>query len=266
MSGGANGASNWSVKEEIRNYWSARAATFDDSPGHRIDDAVEAPEWKALFAEALGDLNGRRVLDVACGTGEISRMLLDLGASVHGVDFAEPMLARARAKLEGRDWTGSLSDAELLPMEPDAGFDAVVTRHLVWTLVEPASAFAAWRRVLRPGGRLLVIDGDWSKPSLRSRLLRALAARLAPDDSHARGVDRGRHEEILKQVHYATGLSAAALRGDLADAGFDGFRRHDVRAVYRRGMRHAALAARLRLMATDRFAISAARPAEPAPG
>lgn len=168
---------NFDLKEEIRDYWSGRAAGFDAAPGHRIDDADMAA-WQRLIGAALGPLDGRAVLDLACGTGEVSRALLGLGAQVTGVDLSEAMLGRARAKLAGQPWQGRLADAEVLAGIPDAGFDGAVTRHLVWTLTEPASAFAAWFRVLKPGARLLVVDGDWVREGLRAKLLRRIAAAL----------------------------------------------------------------------------------------
>ncbi|MEZ5670288.1 MAG: class I SAM-dependent methyltransferase [Alphaproteobacteria bacterium] len=248
---------NWTLKEDIREYWSRRAETFDDSPGHRIDDRFEAPYWHALLDAAFGDLAGRRVLDVACGTGEISRMLLARGAAVTGVDFAEPMLDRARAKHRGKDWRGRLADAETLAGEPDDSYDAVVTRHLVWTLLDPPAAFAAWHRVLKPGGRLLVVDGNWVRPTPVGRLLRALANRLGAKRSG--DGDPERHAAILAQVHYRDGLTAARLADDLGRAGFTGFRRHGMGGIYGPGLRGAPLTDRLRLRAASRFAVSACK-------
>lgn len=79
-----------------------------------------------------------------------------------GLDLCEAMLARARPKLAaaGRRASLFLGDAEDT-REPSGRYDAVVCRHLVWTLPDPARAAAEWLRVLRPGGRLLVVDGDW---------------------------------------------------------------------------------------------------------
>lgn len=252
---------NFDLKEEIRAHWSARAATFDRSVGHRIDDGAEAEAWRRLVLAGLGPIDGRTVLDLACGTGEISRMLLDLGASVTGVDFAEPMLDRAAAKLVRRPWQGRLADVETLSTLPDRAFDAAVTRHLVWTLTDPAAAFAAWFRVLRPGGRLLVVDGDWVSDGLRARVLKGLAGALgAGADRHRAGAGDGTHARILSAVHYRDGLTAGRLAADLARAGFVAARRHPVTPVYLFGMRRAGLAERLRLLAPARFALSVRRP------
>jgi len=133
---------NFDLKEEIRAYWSQRAAGFDAAPGHRIAEP-DAARWRGLMEAALGPLAGRHILDLACGTGEISQVMVAAGAKVTGADFSEPMLELATAKLAGRDWRGRLVDVETLASLPDASFDGAVTRHLVWTLTDPAAAFRA---------------------------------------------------------------------------------------------------------------------------
>lgn len=252
-------AANWNLKEEIREYWSGRAETFDQSRGHRIHDGAEAGSWRRVMTEGLGDIAGKKVLDLACGTGEISRMLLDLGARVTGVDFAEPMLARAKAKLRSRDWTGILGDAERLDELRPESFDGAITRHLAWTLTDPLAAYAAILRVLKPGARLLIIDGDWVSETPRTRILRGLA-RLIDGKVGQADTDLERHQRILSQVPYANGLTPERLRADLEAVGFAGVTRHSTLAVYLWGMRGAALGDQLRLLAPKRFALSAKRP------
>ncbi len=150
---------NFDLKEEIRAYWSERAATFDRSPGHHIRTGAELAAWVRTFRQVAPLPAGARVLELACGTGEVTRVLRALELEIDAVDFAEPMLERARAK-HGDQVTFHLADAENPPL-PEGAFDAVVARHLVWTLTEPAAALAAWARLLKPGGVLIVIDGDW---------------------------------------------------------------------------------------------------------
>ena len=168
---------NHTIKDEIRDYWSKRSETFDLSPGHEIFNDEERHGWHALFRRHLGDGEGRAVLDVASGTGVISLLLHDIGFNVTGLDFSEAMLARARAKVDKLDAPIRfvLGDAEQT-LEADASYDAVVNRHLVWTLVDPEAAFAEWFRVLRPAGRLLIVDADTPTPrTRRAAFLRALA-------------------------------------------------------------------------------------------
>src|SRR5690606_14898727 len=104
---------------------------------------------------------GHQALDVASGTGVISRLLCERGFSVTGLDFSEPMLERARAKAKARglDARYVMGDAENTLLA-DAAYDVIMTRHLVWTLPDPAAAFADWFRVLKPGGKVLIVDAD----------------------------------------------------------------------------------------------------------
>ncbi|GGG85159.1 methyltransferase [Salipiger pallidus] len=203
--------SNRDLRDDIREYWSDRAATFDNDPGHRIADGAEMSAWRALFTRHLGLAEGRRLLDLASGTGEIARLCRDMGFAVTGLDWAEPMLDRARAKLPGV--TFLQADAERT-MLPDASTDVIVTRHLVWTLVDPAAAFAEWHRILAPGGQLLVVDGDFVSRSWLSRLVGKVAtARPRPGFS--------RHAEILSRVHFAHGARGREVVALLRAAGFE---------------------------------------------
>lgn len=122
---------NWSLKDEIREYWSMRAETFDLSPGHEIFSDDERAAWHVLIRRHLGEGQGRSALDLASGTGVISRLLSETGFKVTGLDFAEPMLERARNKHKalGSGATFLLGDAENTQL-PDDTFDVATNRHL----------------------------------------------------------------------------------------------------------------------------------------
>jgi len=176
---------NYHLKDEIKAYWSARAETFDSQPGHEIFSEAERAAWHALIKKHLGmgqvgPEERRKVLDLASGTGVVSHLLDDLGFSVTGMDWAEPMLerARAKAKTRGRSIRFLIGDAEST-MEPDATYDAITNRHLVWTLVDPLGAFREWRRVLKPGGRVLIVDGDFVNPSPLAKITSLIAKLVA---------------------------------------------------------------------------------------
>jgi ubiquinone/menaquinone biosynthesis C-methylase UbiE len=102
---------------------------------------------------ADGDLAGRRVLDVGCGTGVLADALARRGARVWGVDASPEMLAHARAHA-GRRIGFTLGRAEALPFK-DAWFERAVLR-LVVHLVDRPTALAELTRVLRPGGRAVI--------------------------------------------------------------------------------------------------------------
>jgi ubiquinone/menaquinone biosynthesis C-methylase UbiE len=155
---------NYSIRDEIRDFWSERAATFDQSVGHEIFSEGERKGWQRLIRKHLGAGQGRAALDLACGTAVISHLMNDVGFKVTGLDWSDAMLAQARAKAKkrGTDIRFVAGDAENT-MEPKDSYDVITNRHLVWTLVDPASAFKEWFSVLKPGGKVLILDGNMGK-------------------------------------------------------------------------------------------------------
>lgn len=219
---------NFDLRDEIKAYWSARAATFDEQPGHEIFSEDERAAWHRLIVKHLGQGEGRKALDLASGTGVISHLLDDLGFHVTGMDWAEPMLERARAKAvkRGREIRFLMGDAENT-MEPDEGYDVITNRHLVWTLVDPKAAFAEWHRVLKPGGKVLIVDGDFVNLSFVTRVTKWIAATagrlgLIADASHGKPSTEmaDTHQRILSQVYFSDGARADAIAELLQDVGF----------------------------------------------
>ena len=119
--------------------------------------------WRARVRNALPPGDALRVLDVATGTGEIAFELLRSPrvAEVVGVDPAAQMLAMAERKAKtlprGVDVRFQQMDAIALGFE-DASFDVVTVAFGVRNMTDPIAALRELRRVLRPGGRLLVLE------------------------------------------------------------------------------------------------------------
>ena len=259
---------NYDLRDEIKAYWSQRAATFDLSPGHEIFSEEERAAWHRLILRHLGEGAGRSALDLASGTGVVSHLLDDLGFRVAGIDWAEPMLERARqkAKSRGRDISFRIGDAENT-MEPDDHYDVVVNRHLVWTLVDPAAAFREWLRVLKPGGRLLVVDGDFVNSTRLERFFSSLNAwgqrvgLLGPEAPSQPREMLETHRSILARVHFSQGTRAEAVVELLRAAGFaDITVDTDLGEIHRMQAKNWNLFKGLARRSQHRFAIRASKP------
>jgi SAM-dependent methyltransferase len=153
------------IQKRITGFWSSIAAGYEAHPGNvPAPDSEEYVEWVKVIAELL-PVTPSRVLDVATGTGFVAMIAAQLGHHVTAIDLSEPMLevARAEAKRRGLKVTFVHDDA-VAPYFPEKTFDAVVSRHLIWTLRDPVRALRNWRTLVKPGGRVVAIDGFWFKP------------------------------------------------------------------------------------------------------
>ncbi len=163
------------VKRQVAAHWDRRASHFDEDFGHSIRTPDERAAWDRILDLVLPGRRTLDALDVGCGTGFLSFELADRGHRVTGIDFAPAMIAAARRKATARRVVVIFeeADAEQLPFGP-ASFDLVISRHVLWTLPHPEAAIDEWIRILRPGGRLVVVDGQFD------------AAALAPPPGSAR--------------------------------------------------------------------------------
>lgn len=208
----------------------------------------------------------RRILELACGTGEVTRLLHDLGHDVTALDFSEAMLTKARTKHAGKSRLRFLNADAGQTMEPDSAYEAIVCRHLVWTLTDPASAFADWLRILRPGGKLIVYDGDWTKPkpsggAWAARVL-ALWERLVPDPYYD-GAMSEKHAAIMRRLPFSEGLTFDRLSPLLGDAGFVSIRERSHESIARAQRHGQSLRNRMRTLVYSRFILVAEKPADP---
>jgi len=144
-----------------------KAQDYDDwyqTPKGRLVDKIE----KEAIYEYLQPEPGMEILDVGCGTGNLSLELARLGVRVTGIDISEPMLAKARekARREGLAVKFYRADARKLPFN-DGIFDAVVSVTALEFVPDLREALEEAYRVLKPGGRLVVgvIGGNsaWSR-------------------------------------------------------------------------------------------------------
>jgi ubiquinone/menaquinone biosynthesis C-methylase UbiE len=164
------------VKQQVAMHWNRRAPSFDDDFGHSIRTSGERAAWDRVLDLVLDRRARLDALDVGCGTGFLALELAARGHHVVGVDFASAMIeeARRKAAASGLRIRFEEADAEQLPFAPRS-FDLVISRHVLWTLPHPQAAIGEWTRVLRAGGRLAVVDGqfDTGGPARSSGIARA---------------------------------------------------------------------------------------------
>ena len=151
------------------------AGRFDESEARfKAEVAADDVRLRAVL-EALGPVDGRRVLDLGCGKGRFAAHLEAAGAEVVGLDLSAGMLAHATGIDRVR------ASAKRLPFA-DGLFDAVVAIEVFEHVGAVGPAISEARRVLRPGGRLVMVDKnlgalDARRPWLPSLLLKGIDER-----------------------------------------------------------------------------------------
>ena len=174
---------------EVRAYWDAEAAGFDEAADHGLRDPQVRGAWDRLLREHLPEAPVD-VLDLGCGTGSLTVLLAEAGHRVHGVDLAPAMVTAARAKVAASGTTATVEVGDASDPPGLAGaYDVVLTRHVLWALPDPSAALSRWVRLLRPGGRLLLVEGRWWTGGGLSRGRDATAAGSVCDT----GPDRAAH-------------------------------------------------------------------------
>lgn len=166
------------MSEETVRYWDEQAGSFDAEPDHGLRDPAVRAAWRDLILSRLPEPCAT-VADLGCGTGSLSCLLAHAGYVVSGIDVAPRMVAAARAKAaeSGVSATFTVGDAADPPL-PTASFDVVLVRHVLWAMPDPDAAVGRWVQLLRPAGRLLLVEGRWhTGGGLSAEQARELVAR-----------------------------------------------------------------------------------------
>jgi len=188
--------------------------------------------WKRFALAQTGLRPGQRALDVASGTGDLgaglARQVGKEGLAVL-TDINREMLARGRDRLIDRGLTTQvefvIANAECLPF-PDRSFDCVTIGFGLRNVTDKPAALAAMRRVLKPGGRLLVLE--FSKPTLEA--LRpaydAFSFNVLPRLGSIVAGDAASYRYLAESIRMHPGQEALATL--MREAGFDDARWHNL--------------------------------------
>ena len=173
--------------DRIRRWWNEDASVYDDAAGHAMSDPVEAAAWRRVLERTLPAAPAE-ILDIGTGTGSLAILAAELGHTVSGIDLSEGMLARAKQKAAALGVSIAFTHGRA--EEPPAGpFDAVIERHVLWTIPDPIMALEAWRSVTRVGGRLVLLEGSWGGEGPFVKLLDVLTGAA----ERAYGIDEHHH-------------------------------------------------------------------------
>ena len=187
--------------------------------------------WKDAMMDWLAPRDDQRLLDVAGGTGDIAFRFLARAprASAVVLDLTEPMLTEGRRRAEAEmradrlDWI--VGDAMALPFE-DASFDRYTISFGIRNVTRIPDALSEARRVLRPGGRLMVLEfSRVTTPMLRA-LYDAYSFNVIPRMGQAIAGDRDSYQYLVESIRRFPDQQTFA--GMIRDAGFEQVKHRDL--------------------------------------
>jgi 2-polyprenyl-3-methyl-5-hydroxy-6-metoxy-1,4-benzoquinol methylase len=165
-----------SIFSNIGTIWTGGASDYDKVVKIQLKKEKTINHWKRQLERCLDKEGKLNILDVGCGPGFFSIVLMSLGHQVKSIDGAEGMVSCAKKNIKQNGYSDNvqLEDAVKLSSETEECFDAIVSRDVVWTLYNPKEAFIRWKEVLKPGGRIVIFDGNYHycEPSLKLTLWR----------------------------------------------------------------------------------------------
>ncbi len=145
--------------KEVQEYWNLRSHGFSDAINEELDSYL-GQEWKERFSKLFGE-GPLEILDDGMGAGFFTVILSSLGHHVTGIDYSDSMVEYTRGNLKARGLEAGVMQMDAQDLKfPDESFDAVVQRNVIWNLDRPENAYSEMYRVLKPGGTVLIDDGN----------------------------------------------------------------------------------------------------------
>jgi demethylmenaquinone methyltransferase/2-methoxy-6-polyprenyl-1,4-benzoquinol methylase len=179
--------------------------------------------WRRALLLTAGDVRGKRVIDLCCGTGDVAFLLARHGARVLGLDFTAEMLRVATARRTKADTAAergvllALGDACALPV-PSASAEVVTIAFGIRNVADRAAGLRDVARVLRPGGRLAILEFGHPRNRLLAGIYRFYFHRVLPRVGALLSGDRHAYSYLPESV--AAWPSAEAFGREIEAAGF----------------------------------------------
>lgn len=151
------GRENMNIKEVIRERWENSAEGYNQYIKGDLKTFKEMQWTNLILSECKNEkLN---ILDIGTGPGFFPMILSKEGHYVTGIDCSTEMINIAKENCKN-NCEFYVMDSHNLNFEDDT-FDLIVSRNVTWTLYNPQKAYEEWKRVLKPGGRLIIFDANW---------------------------------------------------------------------------------------------------------
>jgi demethylmenaquinone methyltransferase / 2-methoxy-6-polyprenyl-1,4-benzoquinol methylase len=199
--------------QQVRAMFDRIAGVYDRM--NRVMTAGLDAKWRARAVDLAAVGPGARVLDVACGTGDLALEAAARGASVVGLDFSSEMLRHAREKSREVEWVEG--SALALPFGDDA-FDAATVGFGARNFADLAQGVGEMVRVVKPGGRIVVLEITTPQKPPLSTFFGVWFDRIVPALGKVAG-DPDAYTYLPSSVKRFPG--PRALAAVLADAGTD---------------------------------------------
>jgi demethylmenaquinone methyltransferase/2-methoxy-6-polyprenyl-1,4-benzoquinol methylase len=208
---------------KVRGMFSAIAGSYDLN--NRVHSLWLDQRWRRKAVRAAAIKPGDHVLDVACGTGDLTQLFArSAAAKVTGLDFTPAMLDIARIKQQRQPTDAAAKvtylegDAMALPF-PDASFDVLSIAFGIRNVTDPAKAIAEFARVLKPGGRVVILEFGQPTNGLMRWFNGVYCASIMPRTATAISGDKsGAYRYLPASV--GTFWTPAEMQQALATAGF----------------------------------------------
>lgn len=181
--------------------------------------------WRRRTVAAAGELRDRMVVDACCGTGDLSLEFASAGARVVGVDFTPEMLRHAGPKARARGLSGAFVHGDAMRLPVDSGVaDVCSVAFGVRNLADPDAGLRELARVLKPGGKLLVLEFSPPPRGAMGALYRFYFTRVLPTIGGWISGDRDAYRYLPRTVgawFEAEEFRDRMARAGLVDCGFE---------------------------------------------
>ena len=149
-------------EEKLIKNWTESSSGYSSSILKELN-SFKKQAWTDLILNNAGKEGKLKILDVGTGPGFFAIIMSLQGHDVSAIDCTQAMLdeAKRNAALYSVEPLFIQSDTQCLDFADDT-FDLVISRNVVWTIMDAEKAFQEWRRVLKPGGRMIAFDANWN--------------------------------------------------------------------------------------------------------